>query len=134
MYSENNRRAATDRANAEFLRRMLGGELSTDTAPVMNMTSVEKPQTPQPAPMPTQRRNERVYCDGTPRPDQSATACPKTLSAPSLAMVYAPKQCWSNLLSPAEGLAKGSIFADLILPLEAVKPKCEKEVRACFHN
>jgi hypothetical protein len=37
---------------------------------------------------------------------------------PSLAMVYAPKQCWQNLLDPAVGLAHGSIFADLILPFE----------------
>ncbi|MBQ9760993.1 MAG: spore coat associated protein CotJA [Clostridia bacterium] len=43
---------------------------------------------------------------------------------PSLAMVYSPIQGWQNLLSPAEGLAEGSIFTELIKPLEVGGANC----------
>ncbi|MBE6553551.1 MAG: spore coat associated protein CotJA [Ruminococcaceae bacterium] len=33
-------------------------------------------------------------------------------------MVYAPRQCWQNLLDPEAALANGTLFGDLILPFE----------------
>ena len=127
MYSENNRRFAMRRANDEFLRRMLGGELTGDGFPVAKLSS----DTALPSDGATGVK--RIACDGTPRPDNNAPmadkSCPTVIPAPSIAMVYAPKQCWRNLLDPAQGLSKGSIFSELILPLEAV-PNTTKEVKA----
>ena len=127
MYSENNRRSATQRANDEFLRRMLGGELTGDGFPVAKLS-------PEP-PLHSERSASvnRIACDGTPRPNNNVAiadkSCPTSIPAPSIAMVYAPKQCWRKLLDPAQGLSKGSIFSELILPLEAA-PNSFKEVKA----
>ena len=107
----------------EFLRRMIGGELTADGFPVMNLKSAQKPSAP------TQREDSRVLCDGSNR-NPSSTDCPTALQAPSLAMVYAPRQCWRNLFSPAEGLANGTLFAELALPLEINPQKGDKEVKA----
>lgn len=127
MYSENNRRSATQRANDEFLRRMLGGELTGDGFPVAKLS----PEVSLHSDAAT--NGKRIACDGTPRPDQNASmtdkSCPTSIPAPSIAMVYAPKQCWRKLLDPAQGLSKGSIFSELILPLEAA-PNSFKEVKA----
>ena len=127
MYSENNRRSAAQRANDEFLRRMLGGELTGDGFPVANL-SAQAPMRPD-----ARTNGNRIACDGTPRPDNNASgadkSCPTSIPAPSVAMVYAPKQCWRRLLDPAQGLSKGSIFSELILPLEAA-PHSVKEVKA----
>ncbi|MBE6589108.1 MAG: spore coat associated protein CotJA [Ruminococcaceae bacterium] len=73
----------------------------------------------------------RVSCAGD---QNTATACPTQLSAPSLAMVYSPRQCWRKLLEPHEGLKAGTIFTELILPLEAVSKNGSKEVntRRCL--
>ncbi|MBQ9784867.1 MAG: spore coat associated protein CotJA [Clostridia bacterium] len=72
-------------------------------------------------------------CDGTTRPTAPATTCrdcPTTLSAPALAMVYAPRQCWRNLFDPALGLSHGTIFKELVLPLEVIpSPHHSKEVK-----
>lgn len=129
MYSETNRRSAARRADDEFLRRMLGGQLTGDGLPVMNLTPQQAP-----ARVPVRDERTRIACDGSPRQNGSqgteSTACPTCIQAPSIAMVYAPKQCWRNLLDPASGLSQGSIFAELILPLEAVPQKGEKEVKA----
>lgn len=129
MYSENNRRSASQRANDELLRRMMGGQLTGDALPVMNATPSKTPDR-----LPVRDERVRVSCNGTARENgtQGAgnTACPTCIPAPSIAMVYAPKQYWRNLLDPASGLSQGSIFAELILPLEAVPQKGEKEVRA----
>ena len=126
MYSENNRRSTSRRANDEFLRKMLGGELTGDGFPVVNLSNA-------PAKSPdTRTGSNRISCDGTPRPTPNGTtdkSCPNNIPAPSIAMVYAPKQCWRNLMDPAQGLSKGSIFSELILPLEAV-PNTAKEVKA----
>ncbi len=127
MYSESNRKTASRRANDEFLRRMLGGELTGDGYPVMSVT--EPVQTRE---APVRGENNRVSCDGTVRPttpDATDKGCPTTLHAPALAMVYSPRQCWRNLFDPATGLSKGTIFAELELPLEVVGDKREKEVK-----
>ena len=124
MYSENNRRSAAGRADAEFLRRMLGGELIADGFPVMSQNVTETKEYPKPAPQST----GRFACDGSPAYPSQDLACPTTIPSPALAMVYSPKQCWRALLSPAEGLANGSIFSELILPLEATPHKGDKEV------
>ena len=99
MYSENNRRTAVRRADEEFLRRLSGGELGVSPIPHGNAS---------PKDVPSPRRS----CNGTPVPCQSDSF------APSLAMVYSPRQCWRGILDPAAGLAAGTIFSELILPLE----------------
>ena len=125
MYSESNRRAATSRANDEFLRRMIGGEL-VGGIPVMNVDAPTRPSLPD-------YSNNKAACDGTPRgncpiPDVCHD-CPTHVHAPSLAMVYAPKQCWRGLLDPVSGLKSGSIFQELILPLEVEGKNYGKEVK-----
>lgn len=133
MYSESNRRSAARRTDDDFLRRMLGGQLTGDALPVIS------PVPPQARPIvPTRDEPVKTTCDGSTqndqtgmgcRPQSGGNACPTCISAPSIAMVYAPRQCWRNLLDPASGLSHGSIFAELILPLEAVPQKGEKEVK-----
>lgn len=41
------------------------------------------------------------------------------LEGNALAMVYSPKQYWRKLYSPADALSRGTLFAELDLPLEA---------------
>jgi len=127
MYSENNRRSATRRADGEILRRMTGGELS---CPHLSSTTPcgEAPNGGRTAPMRDAR--VRVACDGSKvtrgRADNrcecgtaTPTPCTPDSFAPSLAMVYSPHQCWRGVLSPADGLSKGTIFSELVLPFEA---------------
>lgn len=109
MYSDYNRRAAVRRSNDEFLRRMLGGELARGEVPVSNL---------QPASASTAREQNAPSCDGSYENTENA-ACPDCIAAPSLAMVYSPKQCWRNLLEPQSGLEHGSVFAELIKPFQA---------------
>lgn len=140
MYSENNRRASGMRANDEFLRRMLGGDLTGGELPVMNMEHLDRSES-------FGRGNDgsradgmnisdrvrlsdegssgggRPSCDGTvsngkPSCDDRGE-CPSYLHAPSLAMVYAPRQCWRNLLDLQSALENGTLFAELVLPFEA---------------
>ena len=125
MYMENNRRAAESRADADFLRRMLGGELNGGN----NMRARNdanagrccewRPQARQEAPV---RPEGGCGCQ---RPCD--TSCPTEIAAPSLAMVYCPRQCWRKLLDPAEGLKHGSIFSELVLPFEGDSYKGGKE-------
>ena len=124
MNFENNRRVSARRANDEFLRRMLDGERADRARTVMNA---------EPSPMPSlpQERPDRPSCDGS-YPGGGANAggeCPKHFHAPSLAMVYAPKQCWQNLLDPMSGLEQGSIFAEMILPFEGGGVRRDGECR-----
>ncbi len=121
MYFENNRRSANRRADAEFLRRMLGGELTGDTAANdsrVNNISLARNTVPTPS------NACKMGCDGT----QNDKFCPQTIPAPALAMVYSPKQCWRNLFEPAVGIAHGTIFAELVLPLESDSKNHCKEV------
>ena len=108
MYSENSRRTVR-RANDEFLRRMVGGELTGNELPVMNM-------------MPPNGGDG--VGQGTPGCNGSDTnapgECPISLHAPSLAMVYSPRQCWRNLLDPPIALRHGTLFTELVLPLDVV--------------
>ena len=117
MYIESNRRAAESRADADFLRRMLGGELN-DAANTricnncnMGRSCEWRPQARQESPMRPENGCgcQRPSCD---------TSCPTEISAPSLAMVYCPRQCWRSLFSPEDGLKHGTIFAELVLPFE----------------
>ena len=135
MYPEKDRRSSVRRANDEFLRRMLGGELG-DGAPfcaVMN-PDVSAPMRPQLPPEDNRTAcdgSQRPACDGGRRSDENGGECPKHIHAPALAMAYAPRQCWQNLLEPEAGLREGTIFAELILPLEVTPRKKETEVRPC---
>lgn len=125
MYSESNRRTASRRANDEFLRRMLGGELTGDGYPVMNVTE----HNTQPASPPARQERDRIPCEGSNSSDNAKADCPTHIDAPSLAMLYSPRQCWRNLFDPATGLSRGTIFADLYLPLEAISTHNEKEFK-----
>lgn len=145
MYSENNRRASGMRANDEFLRRMLGGDLTGGELPVMNMEAVErseefgrKADERQKLQMRDNGRlrfsdegngsigGGRPSCDGS--VDNTVSDCKPLcgaqeecspyLHAPSLAMVYSPRQCWRNLLDPQSALDHGTLFAELVLPFE----------------
>ena len=131
MYFENNRRAAQSRADADFLRRMMGGELNGNGCDRSRERSScnRTPITPR-------RETAGECCEWTPpqarqvmptRPEGGCgcqcqkpcnTSCPTEIPAPSLAMVYSPRQCWRGLFSPEEGLKHGTIFAELVLPFE----------------
>ena len=127
MYIENNRRAAESRSDADFLRRMLGGELNGNDCSRSSGRCSERvtmqsrqemgnccewaPQARQEMP---QRPEGGCGCNSMP----CDTSCPTEVSAPSLAMVYCPRQCWRSLFSPEDGLKHGTIFAELALPFE----------------
>lgn len=142
MYSENNRRASGMRANDEFLRRMLGGDLTGGELPVMNMEKSDRSnsydfgneghggaQMNNGDRVRLSNEGSGVVGDGRPSCDGSVSGgkpscddrgeCPTHLHAPSLAMVYAPRQCWRNLLDPQSALNHGTLFAELVLPFEA---------------
>ena len=136
MYFENNRRAAENRADADFLRRMLGGELNgiradrSPSAPRKETNGKCCEWAPQSQMRQPQARREEAPV----RPEGGCgcqqpcnTACPTEIPAPSLAMVYAPRQCWRKLFDPEEGLKHGTIFAELVLPFEGAPNKCGKE-------
>ena len=129
MYSESNRHFASHRTDDAFLRRMLGGQL---TGEALSGSSTDDAQA-----IPVCDKATRTSCQGLASATQSTPACPShagecpsNIPAPSIAMVYAPRQCWRNLMDPATGLAHGSIFSELILPLECTAQKGEKEVKA----
>lgn len=125
MYSENNRRNASRRADGEFLRRMTGGELSCPRRAFASPCGAVSDEGSNP---PVRDARVRVSCDGSTvaRGEQANhrcacgnTPCKPDSFAPSLAMVYSPRQCWRGVLSPAEGLSMGTIFSELVLPFEA---------------
>lgn len=133
MYSEQDRRAPMRRSNDEFLRRMIGGELTGGEMPVMNM---ERPS------LPDYSSNRKVDCEGNIVGGESSCTenqnhgneactdeCPTHVHAPVLAMVYSPRQCWRNVLDPQSGLENGSMFAELILPFEGCGKKAGTEVK-----
>ncbi len=147
MYFENNRRAAQNRADADFLRRMLGGELNGNgccdrSADRSYERSYDRDRSCNRASAQPHQGGMGECCEWTPQARQEApvrpeggcgcqkpcnTSCPTEIHAPALAMVYCPRQCWRKLLDPAEGLKQGTIFAELIFPLEAVPHKGGKE-------
>ncbi len=111
------------RSDNDLLRRMLGGELDGGRYQAADI------------PTPTPRRDESAPpCNGGDTPSSTHQACgkgncPTVVSAPALAMVYSPRQCWQNLLDPESGLRAGSIFAELVLPLEPGKKCADKEAK-----
>ena len=109
MYSEQEKRASVQRANDAFLRRMLGGELTSASRPTF---SEEVPTLPQ---YPT-----RPPCNGGDTGEGAQGGgreeCPVQVGMPALAMVYAPRQCWRGLYTPREALQHGTQFAELDLP------------------
>lgn len=107
MYSEHNSRPSR-RVNDEFLRRMVGGELISKELPVMNMARLDT----APGQMP-----ERPSCNQN--DENGGRECPVNINAPSLGMVYSPRQCWRNLLDHEAALSNGSLFAELVMPFEA---------------
>ncbi|MBQ9805799.1 MAG: spore coat associated protein CotJA [Clostridia bacterium] len=117
MYSENNKNVGVQRANNEFLRRMLGGELCAGSAPVFN--NEETPSLPE--------YPVRPPCNGgepdteTESAEMCGSVCGGHHSAPSLAMVYSPTQCWRRLLNPTEALKQGTQFSELVLPFEGYR-------------
>ena len=119
MYSETHSRSARRRASDEFLRQMVGGKLAGKELPVLNLTQ------------PPSHSGGGASCNGS--DTNGPGECSVQLSAPSLAMVYAPKQCWRNLLDPQSALENGSLFAELVLPLEVVGNGkfCEWGVNTC---
>ena len=127
MYSEN-KYTAVRRTNDEFLRRMIGGELSGSPMPRQDMEPSEKPSSCHPC----QEQHHKPPCNsGDPVPNgcvPTPPCCPTQVHAPSLAMVYAPKQCWQSILDPVTALSEGSLFAELILPLGSSCQNVKKEV------
>ena len=135
MYMENNRRAAGCRADADFLRRLLGG--------VLTGHDCGRPCGRDRAPMQPRQGYQNDCCEWAPqarqeeaplRPENGCgcqkpcnTSCPTEIHAPALAMVYCPRQCWRKLFDPADGLKHGTIFAELVLPFEAVPHNGGKE-------
>ena len=156
MYFENNRRAAENRADADFLRRMLGGELNGNGCGCdrsddrFTNRSYERTRERSYNRTPLEnRRGMGECCEWTPqqarqeapvRPENGCgcgcqmscnTSCPTEIPAPALAMVYAPRQCWRKLFEPEDALKHGSLFAELVLPFEAAPKKGGKEGCAC---
>ena len=97
MYFSQNKKASQRRANDEYLRRSSFG------AP-QNAESLPTASSPPDAP----------------REEQTSTCpiCPNEIAAPSLAMVYSPKQCFKNLYEPEAALSHGTLFVELDLPFE----------------
>lgn len=113
MYSDNEKQAPRRRSNDEFLRRMRREEFLSRMNAGSDIPTISRTDVPSLDVRP------RASCDGTPL--QNATAQRDAsfgCSMPSLAMVYSPYQNWEGLLSPEKGLSEGSLFQDLIKPLE----------------
>ena len=154
MYSENNRRASGMRANDEFLRRMLGGDLTGGEVPAMSKDPMEQNYSLERdgddghrGGSMGERGNARLSnepngglgggypsCDGSVgngvsngKPSRGDGECPTCISVPSLAMVYAPRQCWRNLLDLQSALDHGTLFAELVLPFEGGSRKTGRE-------
>ena len=116
MYSDHNRNTAARRANDDFLRRMIGGSIG-------DSDGCRSKSCPFAA---NSRGTGRLSVDppSCNMGDKSACAdnCASAPKMPSLAMVYAPRQCWRGLLSPEEALAHGTQFTELVLPFYG--PQC----------
>lgn len=98
MYFSQNKRASERRANDEYLRRAsFPSHPSAESQPTVSGAPVGNPPVPPP-----------------PQPEEA----PVFPAAPSLAMVYAPKQAFANLYEPDVALSRGTLFAALDLPFE----------------
>ena len=112
MYFENEKHRSRQRSNDEFFRRMNADELHLGATgsdiPTFCRTDI-----------PRRDVSPRTSCNGTPNtPDTAPSDWYASCKMPSLAMVYAPVQAWQELLTPLDGLHQGSIFRELIKPLE----------------
>ena len=116
MYSENNKNIGVQRANNEFLRRMLGGELCGGSVPTFSEEPPALPEYPVRPPCNGDGSDSMSGHDGT-----CGSVYGSAHSAPSLAMVYSPIQCWRRLLDPTEALKQGTQFSELVLPFEGYR-------------
>ncbi len=133
MYFENNRRTSSQRTNDDFLRRMLGGELKRENGTPCNSQDRASRQGGLGSKRSMPRSEMQETSNACPlRPASSCTCdCPTQIPAPAIAMVYVPRQCWKDVVEPSIGLAQGTIFTDLVLPLTGKCGSPEKEVRPC---
>lgn len=111
MYSENEKQYSRRRSNDEFLRRIRGEEFLAGLSAGSDIPTLSRTDIPQVDERP------RTACDGSDN-NTGRQGTNYHCHMPSLAMVYSPYQYWQNLLSPEEGLSQGSIFTELIKPLE----------------
>lgn len=102
MYFSPNRKPSQRRANDEFLRRSVSAEPHAHDESVPTLS--RPPEGAMPAPI-------------SPLSDQGAP-CKEPLCAPSLAMVYCPKQAFGDLYDLETALRRGTLFAPLDLPFE----------------
>ena len=98
MYFSQNRKAAERRAGDEYLRRMAGTGRPLDEA-------LQAVSTPPEATTPPTENAPLGPCQGQ-------------IVAPSLAMVYCPRQTFGNLYEPDVALSRGTLFSELNLPFE----------------
>lgn len=119
MHSENSKNAALRRANDEFLRQLLGGEPTRAEGTDRRCPAARLSERNERNARPCRRQEEpsRPPCNQ----GDTVNACPKTLHAPALAMVYSPMQCFEGVLAPEQALRAGTQFAALVLPLEEKK-------------
>ena len=113
MYSENDKQYSRRRTGEEFLRRMQGEEFLSRTCAGRDTPVMAQGM------LPAVDERPKTACNGT--KSNSGTGC----NMPSLAMVYSPVQSFSSLLAPADALDAGSLFADLVKPLEVGGAKCQ---------
>lgn len=121
MYSDQNRCNPARRANDAFLRQMIGGELTDG-----RLSTMPRGDCPMPS---VERRESCTVCEGATGENGGSCAlsdCPKYAHAPSLAMVYAPGQCWRNLLDIESALEHGSLFAELVLPFRGGRKNTDR--------
>ncbi len=144
MYSENQRHCSARRANDEFLRRMLGGEMSygstnqatrRDDSPTQEKNGCgckrkslcARSEGDVGSFCPLTGRREPAPCnEGDTATEGKRPAC---VPAPSLAMVYSPMQSFQGIYEPAVALRQGTLFAELDLPFEGCGRK-----EACAHK
>lgn len=100
------------RSNDEFLRRMLGGELSDGNTSLKGTTAGSRNHC-------CNGGNEKFSPSLTGNQNSGNSANNRCdLNAVSLAMVYAPTQAFQNIYDPIKALRQGTQFADLDLPFE----------------
>jgi len=152
MYSDNQRHSSARRANDEFLRRMLGGEMSSCGGADHKPQRVEASR--EDAEMGFRKRpcscmraqNERGE-RGSSCPivaERTAPACNDgdnagayiqargSAHSTSLAMVYSPVQRFEHIYEPEKALSRGTLFEALDLPFvgcgrkEACARRCDR--------
>lgn len=116
MYFENEKQYSRRRSNDEFLRRMQGEEFLSRLSAGSDIPTVARTD------IPSTNERPRTSCNGTTfRNNSKGENCGNNsmqCNMPSLAMVYSPLQPWQNMLTPEEGLSRGSIFEELIKPFD----------------